>query len=79
MTSLARKSERRSERLLGDLLESQGWDLRKPPRGDQYIQTEYRDDPSLALALSTASKSGKGSGIPEAILNQCQGGMCIWG
>ena len=68
MNSLARKSERRSERLLGDLLESQGWNLRKPPRGDQYVQTEYRDDQWLASALSAASKSGKGSGIPEAIL-----------
>ncbi len=68
MYALARKSERRSERLLNDLLASQGWGLRKPPRGDQYLQTEYRDDPSLASALSAASKSGKGSGIPEAIL-----------
>ena len=61
MYGLARKSERRSERLLDDLLASQGWDLRKPPHGDQYLQTEYRDDPSLASALSAASKSGEGS------------------
>ena len=68
MNALARKSERRSERLLGDLLASQGWDLRKPPLGDQYLQTEYRDDSVLAEALRGASKSGEGSGIPEAIL-----------
>ena len=68
MNSLARKSERRSERLLDDLLTSHGWDLRKPPHGDQYLQTEYRDDPELAAALKTASKTGEGSGIPEAIL-----------
>ena len=64
----ARKSEHRSELLLTDLLDSQGWDLRKPPVGDQYVQTEYRDSPALAEALSEASKSGGGAGIPEAIL-----------
>lgn len=68
MNSIVRQSERRSERLLDDLLTSQGWDLRKPPHGDQYIQNEYRDDPKLAEALKTASKSGSGPGIPEAIL-----------
>lgn len=64
----ARNSERRSERLLDDLLASQGWDLRKPPRGDQFLQSEYREDQSLADALRAASKSGEGHGIPEAIL-----------
>lgn len=68
MNALARKSERRSERLLYDLLVSQGWDLRSPPRGDLYLQAEYRADENLAEALKTASKSGSGSGIPEAIL-----------
>ena len=68
MNALARKSERRSERLLDDLLASQGWDLRSPPRGDQYLQAEYRADENLAEALKTASKSGDGLGIPEAIL-----------
>ena len=68
MNTVARKSERRSERLLGDLLASQGWDLRKPPHGDQYLQTEYMDDPLLKVALRSASKSGEGLGIPEAIL-----------
>ena len=68
MNAAARKSERRSERLLDDLLASQGWDLRKPPQGDQYLQAEYRDDPGLASALKSASKSGDGAGIPEAVL-----------
>ena len=68
MTALARKSERRSERLLDDLLVSQGWDLRKPPIGDQYLQGEYKDDQRFAAALQSASKSGEGIGIPEAIL-----------
>ena len=42
--------------------------MRSPPRGDQYLQTEYRADENLVEALRKASKSGSGSGIPEAIL-----------
>ena len=42
--------------------------MRSPPAGDLYLQAEYRADENLAEALKTASKSGSGSGIPEAIL-----------
>lgn len=66
--ALRRSSERRAERLLDDLLTSQGWDERKPPRGNLYVQTEYRENPYLADALARSSKSGLGAGIPEAIL-----------
>ncbi|MXY04879.1 MAG: N-6 DNA methylase [Gammaproteobacteria bacterium] len=65
---LAARSERRTERLLDDLLTSQGWDERKPPRGDLYLQHEYRARAALADALSGASKTGDGPGIPEALL-----------
>ena len=68
MGTQGRKSERRAERLLDDLLASQGWDLRGPPHGDLYLQNEYRDDSELAIALAESSKSGHGAGIPEAIL-----------
>ena len=61
-------SERRSEHLLNDLLESQGWDLRRPPQGDVLLQNEYRNFPDIATALSHASKSGAAFGVPEAIL-----------
>lgn len=71
---LARRSERRAEHLLNDLLTSQGWDERKPPRGDLYVQNEYRDDPALAEALASASKSGGGAGIPEALLIDSESG-----
>lgn len=64
-----RRSERRAERLLDDLSASQGWDQRKPPRGRVYLQSEYRERPELAEALSRASKSGPGHGIPEAIMD----------
>jgi len=63
-----RVSERRSEHLLNDLLVSQGWELRRPPNGDVLFQHEYRNHPELAEALATASKSGRGHGIPEAII-----------
>lgn len=70
MTNLAVKytSERRAELLLNDLLLSQGWDLRRPPHGDMLLQNEYRFYPELREALFSASKSGKGHGVPEAIL-----------
>lgn len=69
-----RRSERRAERLLDDLLTSQGWDERKPPRGDLYLQHEYRADKALEEALSRASKTGEGAGIPEAILMDSESG-----
>ena len=68
MSAPTRKSERRTERLLNELLASQGWDIRKPPHGEQYVQHEYKDDPGLATALNAASKSGAGPGVPESIL-----------
>ena len=72
--ALARRSERRAERLLDDLLTSQGWDERKPPRGDLYLQHEYRADERLAEALAHASKTGDGPGIPEAMLMDAESG-----
>lgn len=68
LSALKRVSERRSEHLLNDLLSSQGWELRRPPNGDMLFQTEYRNYPELAQALAKASKSGRGHGIPEAII-----------
>lgn len=61
-------SERRAEYLLNDLLNSQGWDARRPPQGDVIVQQEYRTFPELKEALSGASKLGRGLGIPEFIL-----------
>src|ERR1035441_4998238 len=61
-------SERRTEHLLNDLLDSQGWDRRRPPQGDIVFQSEYRAFPELKEALARASKSGASQGIPEAIL-----------
>lgn len=63
-----RGSERRSEHLLNDLLDAQGWNRRRPPHGDVLFQSEYRAYPELAAILQGASKSGTGFGIPEALL-----------
>lgn len=67
-SALRRSSERRAERLLSDLLESQGWDTRRPPTGDVLLQHEYRAYPELASLLAGASKKGGGFGVPEAII-----------
>ena len=64
-----RRSERRTEHLVMDLLTAQGWDTRKPPKGNIYQQHEYKDDQDLFELLSKASKStGKHAGLPEAIV-----------
>lgn len=68
-----RRSERRAERLLDELLASQGWDQRRPPKGRMYVQGEYRENATLAEALAKASKSGSGHGIPEAMLMDAAG------
>jgi type I restriction enzyme M protein len=68
MTQSIQMSERRTEHLLNDLLDSQGWDRRRPPQGDIVFQHEYRSFPELREALAKASKSGPSHGVPEAIL-----------
>lgn len=65
---LNRVSERRTEHLLGEILTAQGWDLRRPPQGDLLRQQEYKAFPALAEIFKAASKTGAGSGLPEAIL-----------
>lgn len=66
--SAARVAERRAERLIEELLNSQGWDIRRPPAGELLSQQEYKDYPALREALQKASKSGSGAGIPEFVL-----------
>ena len=61
-------SERRTEFLLVDLLKAQGWDHRRPPKGDLLMQQEYGQHEQIADCLQAASKTGSGRGVPEAIL-----------
>lgn len=64
----SKASEHRTELVLNDLLISQGWDTRRPPYGDVLLQSEYRAYPDLLRLLATASKTGPGAGLPEAIV-----------
>lgn len=68
MNHPARVAERRSERLIEELLSAQAWDLRRPPQGELLTQQEYKDFPALKDALRESSKSGPGAGVPEYVL-----------
>lgn len=74
LSGRARVAERRSERLIEELLDSQGWDLRRPPAGELLSQQEYKDYPSLREALERASKTGTGAGVPEFVLVEPKSG-----
>jgi type I restriction enzyme M protein len=47
-----RVAERRSERLIEELLDAQAWDLRRPPAGGLLTQQEYKDHVSLRAGFS---------------------------
>jgi len=68
MGQALRVSERRAEQLLAELLEAQGWDNRRPPKGEVLLQQEYRNHPALMEVFLKASKQGPGSGLPEAVV-----------
>lgn len=68
MALAAKASERRTEHLLAEILETQGWDLRRPPQGNLLRQQEYRAYPHLQEIFKGASKTGGGYGLPEAVL-----------
>lgn len=69
MARAQRVAEVRAEELLIDLLQSQGWDTRRPPAGEMLRQHEYKDHPHLLEILKGISKSkGAGDGRPEAFL-----------
>lgn len=69
MAQAGRIAEVRAEDLLIDLLQAQGWDVRKPPAGEMLRQHEYKDHPHLLEILRGISKSGgPGDGRPEGFL-----------
>lgn len=69
MVNTERIAEVRAEELLIELLSSQGWEVRKPPKGELLRQQEYKDYPHLAEILcGNSKKGGPGYGLPEAIL-----------
>src|SRR5258708_36219249 len=68
MATAQRIAEVRAEELLVELLQSQGWDTRKPPAGEMLRKHEYKEHPHLFEILRGISKSGTGDGKPEAFL-----------
>jgi type I restriction enzyme M protein len=66
MAKPKRSSESRTESILWDLLQTQGYVTKKPPVGDLLIKQEYKDFPSLETLFK--SKSGSGQGLPEGIV-----------
>lgn len=64
-----RVSEVRAEHLITELLESQGWDCRRPPNGELLRQQEYKDHSHLRDVFLHRSKVTKiGHGLPEAVI-----------
>lgn len=64
-----RVSEVRSELLLTELLQAQGWDCRRPPNGEMLRQHEYKDHSHLRDVFLRRSKVTKiGHGLPEAVV-----------
>lgn len=64
-----RVSEVRSELLLTELLQAQGWDCRRPPNGEMLRQHEYKDHSHLRDVFLHRSKVTMiGHGLPEAVV-----------
>jgi len=64
-----RIAEVRAEHLLTDLLNAQGWNTQRPPKGDLLRQQEYKDHPHLLeIFKGRSKKDGGGDGLPEALL-----------
>lgn len=61
-------SERRTEDLVVELLDIQGWPPGRPPRGRVVRQNEYKTFPHLCGIFKSRSKTGLGDGFPDFLL-----------
>lgn len=61
-------SETRTEKLVVDLLDVQGWNTAKPPKGNLLRHNEYRCHPRLKQLFTGRSKQGTGDGYPDFLL-----------
>jgi hypothetical protein len=61
-------NERKTEKLVRDALAALGYESRK----DVTIEEQKSDNPKIAKLLKTASKAGKGVGLPEFIIASSQ-------
>lgn len=62
------QSERRTEDVVLDLLDIQGWNCSKPPQGRLIRQNEYKAYSHLAEIFKGKSKSGSGDAYPDFLL-----------
>src|SRR5258708_29243001 len=61
-------SERRTEDIVVDLLDIQGWPTGRPPNGRLIRQNEYKAFSHLADIFKGKSKSGSGDAYPDFLL-----------
>ncbi len=61
-------SETRTETLILDLLDIQGWPVAKPPKGSLVRQNEYKSFPELDEIFKGGSKTGKGDAYPDFLI-----------
>ena len=61
-------SEARTETLVLDLLNTQGWSTNRPPQGCVVRQNEYKSFLELEEIFRGKSKSGNGDGYPDFLI-----------
>jgi type I restriction enzyme M protein len=60
--------EGRTEDIITDLLEIQGWTPARPPKGQVLRQNEYKAFPALEDIFKGMSKTGSGDGYPDRLI-----------
>src|SRR2546426_31873 len=61
-------SETRTETVAQELLDIQGWQTSKPPKGRVVRQNEYKAFPHLSEIFKGKSKKGKGDAYPDFLV-----------
>jgi type I restriction-modification system DNA methylase subunit len=61
-------SEARTEDVVRDLLDIQGWKLDHPPRGSVIRKNEYKSFPELDAVFKGRSKTGRGDAYPDFLI-----------
>jgi hypothetical protein len=61
-------SESRTETLVLELLDIQGWLLNRPPRGQVLRKNEYKTIPEISEIFKGKSKSGMGDAYPDFVI-----------
>lgn len=61
-------SETRTEKVILDLLDIQGWNINTPPKGEVIRENEYKSFPNLVEIFTGQSKKGKGDAYPDFLI-----------